>query len=62
MSGKSRLEYIERHEDINACQSISVSGGKHGSVIVYNHVTSIARKTTVIIIDKDDNTGGNGQH
>ena len=36
MSGKSKLEYMQRHEQINAYQCITFSGGRHGSVIVYN--------------------------
>ena len=34
LSGKSKLEYIRRYEEINAYQSVTFSGGKHGSVIM----------------------------
>ena len=34
MSGKSKLEYMQRHEQISTYQCITFSGGRHGSVIV----------------------------
>jgi hypothetical protein len=34
MSGKSKLAYMKRHEEINTYQSVTFSGGKHGSVIM----------------------------
>jgi hypothetical protein len=60
MSGKSKLEYILRHEEINTYQSITFSEGKHGSVIIYNHtvrmitIMPMTRMTAVIIADKGD--------
>jgi hypothetical protein len=60
LSGKSKMEYISRHEEINTYQSVTFSEGKHGSVIVYNHTVRMItmmpmmRMTAVIITYKGD--------
>lgn len=48
MSGKSKLEYMQRHEQIIAYQSITFSGGRHGSVIVYNRTVRMITLECII--------------
>jgi hypothetical protein len=48
VSGKSKLEYMQRHEQIIAYQSITFSGGRHGSVIVYNRTVRMITLECII--------------
>ena len=66
VSGKSRLAYLERHEDINTYQSVSFLEGRHVSVImdivyekwspwkVWCPLTRITTMKSVMAIDEND--------
>ena len=68
VSGKLKLEDMQRHEEIGAYQPVTFSGGKYGSVIIYIRLWEwlpwclLVRNTTVIITDKGDYSSKNDQY